>query len=236
MLSVVVNNNKQSIKQEKLMSLYYSQSVLQQVIIQLRALSFLTQSKSDFFRLFSKINLTFDNKKLSIQNLSDILEQLIKFKLLLPNLDCAPEIRQQITNLALSNENPYLNTHLSIIKDEHLMKYELTSLKTSNVTAVHIAIHTNEVDFFNDKIKNFVHCGFIICNINRAFYAYNIDLAWVNTKEPVIQALLCYVKLQLFFANVKNLPPDLMIWVDFWQKSNLISILKSNLYFYSKLL
>ena len=78
LLSVVINNNKQVIMQEKLMALYYAQPVLHQFIIQFKALSFVIQSKSDFFRLLSKMDLTFDNKKLSMQILSVRQKYVIK--------------------------------------------------------------------------------------------------------------------------------------------------------------
>ncbi len=205
-----------------LLGIYYAQPALHQRIMQLKALIIYGQNKIDFFRCVSRSDLrTIDHKRISLEDLNIILNQLVKNKLLLPNFDCDPKVIHEISQLALSEDNPYAKTNLSILENERLIQYASTSyLKEPSIRAVHIAIHQNNFKFFDDqKIKDFMHCKNVVYNISKVFYQHSLDLAWVKTRVPIIQALLCCSKLRCFFVPVKALPPDLKNWIDFFQQT-----------------
>src|SRR5262245_53070814 len=48
------------------------------------------------------------------------------------------------------------------------------------------------------------------------FYVSIIDMDWVKTRHPIIQALLCAVKLQGFYTCVFSMPPDIQNWILFY--------------------
>jgi len=207
-----------------LLKKYGALPLLEKRICQMKALVFRGGNKSDFFICVSRSDLrTTENKRFSAAALNLILDQLIQYKLLLPDFTCNPLIIHAIAAMAIAKDNVYALSNLSSVQDVYSTNYSLMRYNEEhiNVRAVHLAVHQNDVNFFLvNKLHDYANNFNLHASLVTVFYNYALDFAWVKTRHPIIQAMLYCVKLQRFFGLCSLLPPDELAWVTFFSESN----------------
>lgn len=193
----------------ELLKCYESQQPLYQAIMQIRALTFFTRRKTDFVLCITKSDFSeFGVKKLTPTTLNPLLEDLQRLKLLTANFNCNDKLRQVLTELALDERNPRAQLNLNALA--HL-PYEPDELVARNIN---LAAHMNNIEFFQKVVaKDNTTFPELINFMFPVFYDYALSMDWVKSRHPLIQALLCCVKLLPYNSVCKTLPPDMMQWV-----------------------
>src|SRR3990172_12505396 len=137
--------NKPRTHVEKLLAIYKNESVLHQRILQIKALLYSGQTKSDFVHGLSRSVLrAHDGKKFNFANLNPILYQLQQKKLLTKDFNCNPNILHEITRDAIDVHNTDASLNLSILT--HFFNYKSDyqferAGSLSNIRIIHIATH-----------------------------------------------------------------------------------------------
>ena len=227
--------NKPRTNIEKLLAIYKNEPSFHQRILQIKALLYFMQTKSDFVNGLSRSALRAkDGKKFNFANLNPILDQLQKKKLLTENFNCNPIILHEITRDAIGTHNTDASLNLSILT--HFFNYKSDykfdrDSSLSNIRIIHIATHLNNPHLFlNTSLTRPDHCAVFMHDLMSVFYQYSLDPEWVNSRHPVIQLYLLCVKLYGFYANVSPLPLDLEQWIRFIRQNDCIDIaIKNNL-------
>ncbi len=234
--TAVMENEEQSLQGhiEGLLQTYNEQPLLHQRIMQIRALSFYTTRKTDFTNCIMKTGLvTEDNKKLNSQNLNSILQALFSEDLLTEDYNCNPDIIHELSQIAVDDRNPHAKSNITIVNSFiHIDQYNLRQMEEQILRKAHIAMHTNDATFFlSEKMKNVSEYDLMMRALTQVIYMDIVDMNWVKTRHPIIQAFLCGIKLQGYFTGFFAMSPDVLDWVLFYvslnQNSSFVSILDS---------
>jgi len=212
---------------EKLLSLYRTQPVLYQHLLQLKALLYSMTTKGDFLNGISRSNLrTQDNKRLNSSNLNVILNDLVDKKLLSKDFNCSPKILHHVTVEAIEQQGKGAVSleelrHFTGFYQTYTFERRYASL--SNQRALYFAVYTNNpAVFLSEKLAYPENARWFLEDLSHVFYAKDIDPAWFKTRDPVIQLYLLCVKGVSFISPVQHFPPDVFFWVDWIQYTDVI--------------
>ncbi len=218
---------------EKLLEIYKNEPILHQRILQIKALLYFMQTKSDFVNGLSQSELrAHDGKKFNFANLNPILYDLQKKKLLTEDFNCNPSILHEITRDAIGTHNADISLNLSILT--HFFNYKNDyqferGSSLSNIRIIHIATHLNNPHIFlNASLTKPDHCAVFMHDLIGVFYSYSLDPEWVNSRHPVIQLYLVCIKLYGFYGNISPLPLDLEQWIRFIRQNDCIDLAIKN--------
>lgn len=206
-----------------LLEKYHTLTPLLQRILQIRAILLHTRRKTDFMNCLIESDLKQDNKKLKVTKVYTLLNQLIEENFLLPDSNINPMITHAVACLATQGDVASSNI-AAMQKAFPLVKifnFEIDLNKEINLQSIHLAVYTNNIELFvNRSMQKFDYCAMVIEAFSSIFYESAIHMDWVKTRDPMIQAMLCCAKLQSFYQNCETMPPDYVIWREFYVQSD----------------
>lgn len=216
---------KSTMKQvENLVNKYHKLKPLHKTILEIKAILYKVYGKTDFVQCLIKSKLrTSDGKKLYAPHLNPILDELYDKKLLDNQFNCNPLILHRVAILAFSQKNPDSHSNQQIAKA--LADYQDSPdfsgtpvYAQDHLRAVHIAVYTNDNTAFmpsNEYDEEFYLN--ILESFSQLFYDNSLEMDWVKTLTPEIQAYLCCSKLAAYFLTIHQLPPDFDDWLIFYK-------------------
>ncbi len=205
---------------KKLFSLYKTQPILHQKILQLKAMLYYIETKGQFLAALSYSNLHHTNhKKFTSATVNPILNSLKENNLLEKDFNCHSTILHPVLADAISNDKAFVSETLKNLTRFFSPKINPFSFEGSlpNLRLAHIAAHMNDEDFFINEENNSAEGfnTFVYTHLFRSFYAHDLDPEWIKTRTPVIQLYLLCVKLSSFNSHLSFFAPDAQQWVRF---------------------
>lgn len=209
----------QAKKLETITRAYKKLLPLQQRLLQLKALLY-NSNKPDFYNCVLPIlPIMAKQKKLHFKDLTAILNELVKERWLDNNHNCQRTVLHLLTDLALDSQNPDRESNLQIIqsylgfKDKPNLAAN-ASITSADLRAVHMAVHTNNIAFFNYLSSDESYYQGMFELLRRVFLDDGVDIEWLQGKKPAIQLYFAIAKL-LFVVDEKT-PSDIQPWLVFY--------------------
>src|SRR3990167_13663 len=204
---------EESRMRDLLLKKYHALPKSYQKIIQVSALLFHAQHKTDIIGLiYNSDTITEDNKKLTQKTLRDIFAHLTQEKLLLQTFNCNPLLIHPVAQIAAEENMEWLR--LIVIAIFKMPQYSSSNYEFF-LRKLHIAILMNDVKFIQliSVGSKFYDC---VNAMTQLFHTYTLDMYWVQSRKPIIQALLCYIKLNGYYIGAKSLPKDIDTWIAYY--------------------
>jgi len=216
---------------------YQALSSAEKRILQISAALYRTERKTDFTNCITKSSVrTDDDKKFYASELNSVLAKLREKDLVDSKQNCLPKVVHFVSEIALDPKNSDVLDNIESIKALVPMTYTygvdanknntayLKGLKWnpaaynySNLRFLHVAVHQNDEVFFNSTgLHTIGHCFCVFHDLLHLFYYAPLDMAWVQTRTPIIQIFLACVKLHFMCSDCRSFSPDEEQWVKFY--------------------